>query len=869
MAPLQRPFSFPTRTRRDIRADVRDEIAFHLDMRARELEASGMSPDRARAEARRQFGDLGATADYCRRLDADKERGMHVRRWIDELRQDLVHGARMLARQPGLSATLLLTIALGIGAAALVFSVVYATLLAPLPYAHADRLLVVRLSLPDYQDMRASVTAFEESGVWASNLYMYEDEQVRAGQVSPSLFTTLGASALMGRLIAERDGDAPTVMLSYGFWLRRMGGDPAVIGRTLRLSNQAFTIVGVMPPRFRFPSREFELWVGMGHAMTQASAQAQNRALRIFSAVGRLSPDAAPGQAASELTALSQRLQQAYPETNENVELTAVPIRERLVGDTRTALLVALGAVAGLLIIACVNVASLMLARMSVRSQELAVRAALGAARPRLTRQLLTESLLVVACGGSLGLLLARWGVDALPALIGDRVPLVDDVALSAPVIAVSVVAMALCGVLVGLAPVAQLPGRRLAPGLRLGGRGGAEAAGGLLRSGLVVIQIAVAVIVLAGGVVLTRSLIRLLNADAGFDADRVLAFSLLVGPQRSPEARAHLAARAIETLAALPGVESVGGATGLASVTAQRGTSFELEGHQNASAERRWAYFIAASPGYVETLRVRVLAGRFVQPGDRASSPLVAVVSQTLARRFFENPQDAVGTRIRVVNPEYSGEWRTIVGVVGDVRYQGLDDANAAVLYVAFAQTPFPWMYVHVRTTGEPLASLTAIRAAVRRVDPTLAPGNPQPMTAFMAESAADPQFRAGLISSFAVVALLLAAVGLHGLVSFGVTRRTREIAIRVALGASTASIRWRIVRQALALAAVGTALGTLGALWAGRLLETLLYETSPRDPVTLAAVAATLCVVALIAALPPAARALRIQPVEALREG
>jgi predicted permease len=870
MARFRRPFGFPTRTGPDIRADVRDEIAFHLEMRTRELMERGWPADLARAEARRQFGDPDATADYCRRLDADKERGMHLQRYLDELRQDLTHGVRMLARQPALSATLLLTIALGIGATALVFSVVHTALLAPLPYAQADRLMHVRLSLPDYDDMRASATAFEQAGVWGSNLYMYEEEQILGGVVSPSLFATLGVAPLLGRVPAEGDGASPVVVLSHGFWRRRLGGDPHVIGKSIRLWNETYTVVGVMPPRFRFPSRAFELWVNIDYALTKASQQAQNRALRIFSAVGRLQPGVTPEQARSELAALSRRLQEAHPTTNDGFSLTPEPLRERLVGDSRTALLVALGAVAGLLIIACVNVANLMLARMTTRTQELAVRAALGAGRGRLARQLVTESFLIVFCGGAVGLLLSGWGVSALPRLIGDRVPLVDDVAVNVPVILVSLAAIVACGVLVGLAPVAQLSGGSVEPALRAGGRGNAGApAGGRLRSTLVVVQIAVAVVVLSGGFVLTRSLIRLLNADTGFSADRVLAFHLLLLHQPTSEGRVHTAARTLETLAALPGVEAVGGATGLALVNAQRGTTFEVEGHADAAADRRRAYFIAASPGYVEALRVRLLAGRSFAATDSASSPSVAVVSQTLARRFFPDAAVAVGRRIRLVNPEYSGEWRTIVGVVADVRYQGLDDANAPVLYTPFAQTPFPWMYVHVRAVADPLASVNAIRAAVRSVDGRLIVGNPQAMTAVATESSADPRFRAALISSFAALAVILAAIGLHGLVSFGVARRTREIAIRVALGASLASIRRNVFRQALTLAAAGTALGLLGAQWAGRLLSTLLYETTPHDPAALAAVALLLFVVALAAGVAPARRALRIEPVEALREG
>jgi predicted permease len=865
---LRRRFDFTTRTRTDIDADVYDEIAFHLEMRTRELVDRGWSPESARAEARRQFGDLENTAAYCRRLDADKERGMVVRRWTSELSQDLSHGARMLARQPGLSTTLLLTIALGIGAATLVFSVFYASLLAPLPYAHPDRLTVVRLSLPDYADLRESVGAFEEMGVWASNLYMLDDEQVLGGVVSPGLFATLGVEAQLGRVITDSDGAAPVVVLSHGLWQRRFGGDPGILGRTVPLSGEAHTVVGVMPARFRFPSQAFQLWAGMNASMARVPQQAQNRALRIFSAVGLLKPGIGLPQAQAELTALASRLEREYPDTNEGISLTLVRLRDRLVGDARTPLLVALGAVAGLLLIACVNVANLMLARMTTRTQELAVRAALGAGRARLARQLVTESLLVVGCGGALGLLLAGWAVRAVPSLIGGRVPLVADITLTLPVLLIATAYLIACGLLVSLAPIAHLSvgGER---SLRGGGRGESDVPFvGRLRAALVVVQITVAVVVLAGGLLLTRSLLRLLDADVGFSTDRVLAFHLLLVDQPGPGARALTAARALEALSALPGVEAAGGATGLAPVTAQRGTAFEVEGRGDAAANQRRAYFVAASPGYFEALTVSILSGRAFAAEDGDAAPAVAILSSSLARRFFPTANDALGRRIRLVNPEYSNEWRTIVGVVSDVRYQGLDDVDPPVLYTPFAQTPFLWMYVHVRTAGDPLAALGSIRAALRSVDPKLTAANPQPLRTLVSESSADPRFRATLITTFAALALILAGIGVHGLVSFGVARKTREIAIRLALGASAASVSWWVIRQALLLATAGALLGLLGARLAASVLTTMLYETTPTDPLALAGVVALLLAVSLAACAVPAWRAMRIEPVEALRE-
>ena len=561
---FRRLFRFSSRTAADIERDIRDEVAFHLELRIRELMDGGATPEQARAEAHRQFGDVAATAAYCRRMDTRKETRVRMRLRTEELRQDLTYAARMLARQPGLTLVAVLTIAIGIGATALVFAVVHAALLAPLPYRDADRLVVTRLSIPDYRDMRESVRAFEAAGIWGSNLYTLDEEQVLGGVVTPSVFSTLGVAPVIGRTMTEADGDGPVAVLSYGLWQRRFGGSPQVVGRTVRLTGTAYTVIGVMPRRFGFPSGAFQLWTGMGFSMTLAKGQDQNRALRIFHAVARLGPGVEMRQAQAELTALAARLARVHPDTNAGVSLALVSLRDRQVGDVRPALLVALASVGCLLLIACANVANLVLARMTARTQELAVRAALGAGRGRIARQLVTESLLLAACGGAAGLLLARWGMLALPALLGDRVPRIDDVTLSMPVLLVAIGAIAATGVLVGLAPVVHLAASGIEPSLRGGGRGDVDTArSGRLRSALVVAQVAIAVIVLAGGLLLTHSLVRLLHVDTGVVPDRLLTFNVQFVQQPTPGARATTAASVIETIQALPGIEAAGARPG------------------------------------------------------------------------------------------------------------------------------------------------------------------------------------------------------------------------------------------------------------------------------------------------------------------
>ena len=652
---FRRLFRFSSRSDAEIERDIRDEVAFPLALRIRELVDGGATPEAARAEAHRQFGDVAATAAYCRRMDTRKETRERMRLRAAELRQDLTYATRILARQPGLTAVAVITIAMGIGATALVFAIVHAALLAPLPYREADRLVVTRLSVPDYHDLRKSAAAFETTGLWASNLYNLDDEQVLGGVVSPSLFNTLGVAPVIGRTIKEGDGDSPVAVLSYGLWQRRFGGDPGVVGRTIRLTGTGYTVIGVMPRRFGFPSGAFQLWTGMGFALTVVQGQAQNRALRIFQAVLRLRPGVELPQAQAELAALASRLQRVHPDTNEGVSFTLVSLRDREVGNVRPALLVALGSVGCLLLIACANVANLVLARTTARAQELAVRAALGAGRGRIARQLVTESLLLVGCGGTAGLLLARWGMLALPTLVGDRVPRIGEVALSMPVLLVALGTMAVTGVLVGLAPVVHLATADIEPSLRGGGRGDAETArSGRLRSALVVAQVAIAVIVLAGGLLLTHSLVRLLHVDTGVVPDRLLTFNVQFIQQPTPGARATTAASVIDAIAALPGVESAGGATGLSPVTAQRGTTFEVEGQPDAAVDDRGAYFIAASPAYFHAIGTRPIAGREFTRGDSANAPPVVVISETLARRFFPKGH-AIGARLRLVNPEYS----------------------------------------------------------------------------------------------------------------------------------------------------------------------------------------------------------------------
>jgi putative ABC transport system permease protein len=782
---------------------------------------------------------------------------------LDTFLADLRYALRQLVKAPGFTAVAIATLALGIGANTAMFSLVRGVLLRPLPYPQAERLVMAGVSLPDYEDLRRSATVFDETAVWASNLYVLggegAGEQVRGATVSERFFPMLGTAAL-GRALSPADAHDHVVVLGHGLWTRRFGADPALLGRTIRLSGQVHTVVGVMGPEFQFPSGQFDLWVPIGAALAGTSDQTQNRSLRIFRLLARLAPGVTPAQAQGQVTAIAGRLAQEHPDTNEGVTITLASIYDRLVGGVRVALLVLMGVVALVLLIASANVANLLLARARGREREIAIRTALGAGRGRLVRQLLTESVLLSAAGGALGAVLARWLLDVLPSVAGADIPRLVSVRIDMGVLAFTAAVVVATGLLFGLAPAWQAARSDPSRGLREGGRGSAGPGARRLRAGLTAAEVALALVVLVGAGLLVQSLVRLLRVDAGFTAERLLTFNVgLFGPGRTPEKRALLAREIAARVAALPGVEAAGGGTGLPPLTPQRGTGFVAEGVDEASAEARRSYFLAVTPDYFRALGTPLREGRAFTDADAAGAPEVVILNRALARRLYGD-QGAVGRRIRLVNPEQGDGWRTVVGVVGDVRYSGLDDPGEAAIYTPFAQTPFLWTYVMVRTAGPPLAVARGVREAVASVDPTLEAAAVKPMTDVVAETVAQPRFNVTLLS-------VLAAVGIYGVISYSVAQRTKEIGIRMALGASRRDVLRLVTGEGLRLAVAGVVAGLAGAAATARVLATLLFEVQPTDAGTYAAASAFLVLVALAASLVPAWRATRVAPVSALR--
>ncbi|HSL21235.1 MAG TPA: ABC transporter permease, partial [Vicinamibacterales bacterium] len=644
---------------------------------------------------------------------------------------DIRYAIRSFLRTPGFTTVAVLTLALGIGATTAIFSVVNAVLLEPLPYPEADRLVVARMSLPDYRDVQRSARSFERTAVWASNLYNLrtdgDTQQILGGVVSRELLPLLGVTSVLGRTFTADDERERTVVIGYGLWQSRFGADPSVLGRGLELSGNSYTIIGVAPAWFRFPSAEFQLWTAMGSIETAAAAQVKNRALRIFRVVGRLNPWVTIAQAQGEMDTIGEQLAKTYPTTNANVTITLEPLYEQLVGEARPALMILLATVGLLLLIACANVANLMLARTTSREREMAIRSALGAGRRRILRQLATESLVLAAAGGGIGLLVAMWGVDALPAALEARVPRADSIEVDVTVLAFAIGATLLTGIFFGLAPAWQ--GSTGSASLKEGGRGVAGTSRGRrVRRVIAVAEIALAVVVLVGAGLLVRSFVMLTTRDPGFVPENLYSFTVQLVSHPDQASRAQAAAALMDRMSQLRGVEMAGAATGLAAVTPQRGTRIEIEG-RTLSPDEAGVLFIATTPGYFRTMRTPVFRGREIEAIDRPGAQPVAVINRRMATVLF-GTDDAIGRRLRIINPEYAADWRTIVGVVGDVTYRGLDAEVPPTLYTPYAQTPFLWLYVMLRTNGAAPDLASAVRYAVPAVDPRLNASNVRSMT-------------------------------------------------------------------------------------------------------------------------------------------
>ncbi len=807
---------------------------------------------------------------------------------MQTLLQDLRYGARMLMKQPGFTLIAVLTLALGIGANTAIFTVVNAVLLRPLPYPESDRLVVAMLSNPAASQQRQStmgmadflavrernqsfehVTAFS----FASFTLAGSDrpERIAGAQVSAEFFATLRIAPAQGRDYRredERPENPRTVVVSHLFWQQRLAGDPQVIGRTISLNSTPYTVIGVMPESFYFPlTPEAELW------SVRAITPPQNRPPYFQRCIGRLKPGVTEAQARADLSVIAAQVQQQFPQSP-YAAMTTERLASRLVKDARWALWTLLGAVAFVLMIAAANVANLQLARAASREREMAVRLALGAGRRRIVRQLLTESLLLALIGGAAGLLLAVWGVELFRLYGPANLPRMQEINLDGRVLGFTMLASLLSGLLFGLIPALQSSRVGLNESLKEGGRGGTESHGRKrLRGVLVVVEVALTLVLLVGAGLMLKSFLRLQGVNPGFNTDRLLTAQLsLPSAQYNDEPKIiAFHQELLNRMKNLPGVEAVGISMSLPPNLLQISNPFGIEGRPLAPGQSRpLAEEMTISPDYFTALGVPLLRGRFFTDADRGDAPQVLIINEAMARRYFPN-EDPVGKRLQTGDPSPNSPWETIVGVVGNVKYTGLEADEAPTMYVPYT-TPgwVTWsrsMYLVARTTGEPLGLATALRQQVRELDQNLPVTELKTMGQLMHEAVTEPRFAASLLGLFALAALLLAAIGIYGVISYGVTERTHEIGIRMALGANKGDVLRMVIVQGLKLALVGVGIGLAAAFGLTRLMKSFLFNVSATDPLTFIGIAVLLLGVALLACWIPARRATKVDPMIALR--
>ena len=814
---------------------------------------------------------------------------------MDSLLQDIRYSLRRLAKSPGFTLVVVLTLALGIGANTAIFSAVNAVLLRPLGYADPDRLVTIEhlypslgglkapVSVPGFRDYQALGRAFESMAVenrWAANLTgQGEPERVPGARVTGRFFGTLGVPALLGRgLLPGEDsaGREHVVVLSYGLWQRLFGGDRGIVGRALSLNGESYQVVGVMPEGFRDCfSRTVDLWAPLVFDPGQFGDD--SRTNEFLNLTARVRPGVPVEQAAAEMRSLAEQLKQRYPDSYPpDWSLVTTPLAQRSVGDVRPALLVLLGAVGFVLLIACANVANLLLARAAARSKEIAVRTALGASRDRLVRQLLTESLLLALAGGVLGLLLAYWGVRSVVALDPGQLPRADEIGIDAPVMAFTLFVSVVTGLLFGLAPALHASATDLHGMLKEGGRGSAGDRGGQgLRRTLVVAEVALALTLLTGAGLLVKSFARLQGVDPGFDPGHLLTFNLSLPAARYPADSQQTAFfdQVLPAIAAVPGVRAAGATSVMPFGGSWSTASFEIEGYQPPpKSPGPWGDIRIVSPGFFETLRIPLRKGRFLGEEDRAGGRRVAVIDEEFVRRYWPN-QDPLGKRLTFGPPPGAAdttarEWIEVVGVVGHTKHEGLDAEARLQLYMPYRQRPLPFLTVAARTTGDPNTYANQIRRAVQSVDPDQPIANVRTMDELIAQSVGQRRLSMLLLSLFSGIALVLASVGIYGLMSYSVAQRSRELGVRIALGAARSDVLRLVLRQGMSLALMGIVIGVGAALALTRLIESQLYDVRATDPATFVGVAALLAVTALAANLVPALRATRVDPAVVLRE-
>jgi putative ABC transport system permease protein len=804
--------------------------------------------------------------------------------------QDVRYGWRTLRKSPGFTVIAVLTLALGIGANTAIFSVVNAVVLRPLPYAESERLIVPWgekqsmqhhsvVSYPDFEDWRAqtqtleAVAAYNQGGTLLWN-EAGEQEAIRGASVSADLFPLLRVQPVVGRAFTrdeDRAGAAPVILLGYELWQRRFNADPNIVGRQIRLGSASATVLGVLPQGFRFPvqAQKTEFLRPLAVALGERTTRRSSYSLRV---IARLKPGVETRQAESEMRAIGERLEQQYPDEGFRLGARLIPLYDEVVGGVRTSLLVLLGAVGFVLLIACANVANLLLARAAGRYKEIAVRTALGASRWRVVRQLLTESVLLSIVGGTLGLLLALWGVDLLVAASPLDIPRLKEVGLDTSVLLFTAGVCVLTGVLFGLAPALQATKVDVQSALKDGARGSTGAGRSRTRGLLVIAEVALSLVLLVGAGLLGKSFMRLRAVNPGFEPQNVLTTGVSLARTKYPnaDARRQTFEQIIQRVAAVPGVEAAALVEPLPLSGSNSANTFVIAGRPApAPADKPTSNYRAISPDYFRAMSIPVLRGRAFTARDDAKAPPVIIVNEWFARRHFAGAE-ALGQRIMIEADPAEGPQplREIVGIVGDVRHESLTVPGGSEYYVPYQQAPEAYMDLVVRAAAVNAPGLgAAVRDAIREVDREQYVPAVTPLTQLLAESVARRRFDMLLTGLFAAVALLLASVGIFGVTTYTVAQRTHEIGVRMALGAQAADVLRLILGQGLRLILLGVALGLAAAFALTRVLAGMLYGVTPTDPATFAGVALLLISVALVACLIPARRATKVDPIVAMR--
>ena len=864
------------------RPDVAAELTFHVEMRIRELIEQGETPQRARALALERFGDFDRAWKECVDINERRRRHMDRAEFFTELKQDLGYALRMMRRTPGFTAAALITLALGIGANSAIFSVVNGVLLQSLPFRDAERLHVMQmlypdgtrytsLSAPDFMSVRGDARVFEQiEAIDRRNVTMLgagEPREIDAAFVSGGLFDMLGFNVVTGRAFRPEEnqpGQGHVVVLGHGLWQRVFGGDPSVLGRTITSAGVNYTVVGIAAPDASLPNA-VEAYFPMEFGPTFDATTAQGRRGEYLTVLGRARAGINAEAIDADLKRVGADLQRAFKNTNERLQITSKPLRELMIGEVRRPLFVLMGAVGFVLLVACANVANLLLARGSARQGELSVRAAIGAGRARLIRQLVTESMVLGIIGGALGLGLAYWSMQALIAARPADLPRIDDIRLSGTVVFFTFALALVTSMIFGLIPALQITSQQLLLGLQESGR---SSGGGRrmhrVRATLVVAEMALAVILLTGAGLLIRSFIALTQVDPGFQPGGAITLRVtLQGAeyQNGDQVRSRVD-QLIARVRELPQVTAVGVGAVLPLGGLGALNDFAVEGAPPPPPDVNQEIAVAgASPDYFKAIGAPLVRGRLFTDLDQPKSPPVVLLNEAAAKKWFPD-QDPIGRRI------LSGGPREVVGIVGDVLQRTPGEPAVAQMFTPYAQRTSRTIRLIVRTNGDPMAMASAVREQVRALDPNLPLAEATPLAEVVSRSVARPRFYTSLLTLFAAVALILSATGIFGVMSYAVAQQSKEIGIRMALGARAADVLRSIVGRAVGLAAVGVLAGVIAALALGGIIRSQLFGVTVFDPATLATVIAVLLGSAALASLLPASRAARIDPVTTFRQ-